>query len=846
MGENKKKIRGVDQEMLLTLYEHAQDLMAVLDAEEGVILECNSAFQRILGYDPEDLKGENLQRVVHPADLSYLTELLSRGVKTSVDLNEIEVRLLHKDGTFRWVRGNAVARDGKWYCIGQDITELMQERKEKQRFSEVIEATTDHVGIADADLKPIYLNHAMRGLLEDPDLDLGQLTGIALFHPAWAIQKIKEEGFPEVARAGRWQSESALLDAGGKEIPVSQMILAHYDDETGDVLYYSTICRDISDQKAAQKLLEESEVRYRSLFDHSATAKCILSPEHSILEANRKFVRLLGLKHEKALVWRDLFQYVHEKDREHLKNVLEEVLGEDGESPVTEVELIGEDSRVVNVQLQASIIPYGELPTLQMSVTDITWRKRAERALQQSEKNYRTVADGIDDSLFILEPIDDDDFICRFVNAAYYKHSALTPEQVIDRRVGEILPESHAKYVKDKFRQAVRNKKPLVYEERYERPDGDGVAIFNTKLTPQLNEQGEVVQLVGLARDVTEWLRTEQEVQRLSQVASQIDNGVVITDEKGRIRWVNKAFEQMTGYGMEEVEEQFLDSILKGTYTDRMTLRKFLRDLQQKGGTTDEMLVYDKQGRSQWFSVSASAGHDEQQQGQFFLILTDITENKKVEGQLMNAVLETQESERRKFAEELHDGLGQLLSAAQMNLSALEKMIPSEGEEAYQNTVSLIQRSVSETRVVSRLLMPAELKDFGLAVSLENMEEQVGAAEKIRLEIDVQEIGEDRFDEHFEIGVYRMVQEIITNTLKHAGASSLRIHFKKEGYFLGIRAKDDGIGFALGELDEGRGMGLSNLKKRARSLEGEASIRSRHGHGVYIDIRLPLEGHFSA
>jgi PAS domain S-box-containing protein len=225
---------------------------------DGRFLSVNLALERILGYDEEALLGLTFQELTHPGDLDAdlaQARRLEAGEITSYDL---EKRYIHKDGRIVWalLSGSLVrGADGKpLYFIAQvqDVTEQKKVEAARRRLTAILEATPDFVGIADAEGRAEYLNHAGRTLVGiGPDEDVSGMS-IAHFHTPWAASLILREGIPSAIRDGAWTGETALRSREGGEVPVSQVILAH-PSPSGRVEYLSTIIRDISDRKRAEE-----------------------------------------------------------------------------------------------------------------------------------------------------------------------------------------------------------------------------------------------------------------------------------------------------------------------------------------------------------------------------------------------------------------------------------------------------------------------------------------------------------------------------------------------------------------------------------------------------------------
>jgi len=206
------------------------------------------------------------------------------------------------------------------------------------------------------------------------------------------------------------------------------------------------------------------------------------------------------------------------------------------------------------------------------------------------------------------------------------------------------------------------------------------------------------------------------------------------------------------------------------------------------------------------------------------------------------AILEAEEKERRRIAQDLHDGVGQLLSAAKLNLSNLESKITTQTEEqklAIQNALSLVDDSVKEVRAVSHNMMPNTLIKLGLASAVREFITKLGKAPTLKVDLEI--VGLDtRLDNQVETVLYRVIQEIVNNIIKHAKASQISMQLIRHETELNIMIEDNGVGFDTNQLDDFEGIGLKGIKTRIEFLNGSVHFDSSIGRGTTVIIDIPL------
>jgi signal transduction histidine kinase len=203
-------------------------------------------------------------------------------------------------------------------------------------------------------------------------------------------------------------------------------------------------------------------------------------------------------------------------------------------------------------------------------------------------------------------------------------------------------------------------------------------------------------------------------------------------------------------------------------------------------------------------------------------------------------MLEDQEATARRFSHELHDELGQSLTAVKTNLSALAA---GAGEDTAQagprlaDCLHLVDEAIGNVRQMSQLLRPTILDDFGLEAGLRWLAE--GFATRTGIEVTVDSSYSGRLPDETETHLFRISQEALTNIARHAGAHHVQMKLTSSAGDIRLSIQDDGCGLGTAPRG-GRGLGLIGMRARARSAGGDVSVHSRPGQGVLIEVRVPL------
>jgi signal transduction histidine kinase len=213
---------------------------------------------------------------------------------------------------------------------------------------------------------------------------------------------------------------------------------------------------------------------------------------------------------------------------------------------------------------------------------------------------------------------------------------------------------------------------------------------------------------------------------------------------------------------------------------------------------------------------------------------------------ILSTILRTEEKERSRFAKELHDGLGPLLSSAKMSLSALSALAAKQqgteeqhcsNREIMTNTTWVIDEAIRSLREISNNLSPHVLGEFGLGKGVANfVSRMVGLHPATRIDYRTN-LSDERFNTDVEVILYRVICELITNSLRHAEANEVVVTLDYDGHGLTLDYSDNGRGFDPA-TDGGSGMGLANISSRINTLGGNLDIRSTRGEGMRARVRI--------
>ena len=337
----------------------------------------------------------------------------------------------------------------------------------------------------------------------------------------------------------------------------------------------------------------------------------------------------------------------------------------------------------------------------------------------------------------------------------------------------------------------------------------------------------------------------------LHQPAFLLDNisDVVISTDLGYyIKTWNKAAEEMFGYKASEVLNKPIKDVVNYDFiTDsrEVAWQNLKRDGKWKG-----VMLLKKGDREIFLECSSSSIKDPGLEGElrgFVSIYRDITVQKNLEKMLVEeevrkkreiikAIMEAQEKERREISSELHDNVNQILTTCKLFLE-IARNNPADArfiDGCYQN----IQIVIEEIRNISHNLTPYTLKDLGLAAALHDIVQKINQSDKLTIQLlSLQNLEEDGISQDIKLAIFRIIQEKISNVLKHAHATKLKIGLSVYEGRIQVSLVDNGRGFD--EKAVKKGMGLNNIQNRVEYYKGSFHLKTAPGEGCELRIELP-------
>lgn len=860
---------------LLNRAVNASSESAFLMNEQGRFVYVNDASCHSLGYSREEL----LTMTASDIDPYFTPEEHKKMLGEMFEFGPIygllESQHRMRDGRIFPVElnGTLIEYEGEKFALltARDITErkLSEQalRESEVKYRTLIQKIQVAVVVHGADTGILTANPAAQEILGLPE---DQLLGKTALDPVWHF--FQEDG--RTASHDEYPVNRVLasreplrnyvfgVHRPGKEEDV--WVLVNADpvfDEHGELAEVIVSFIDITQRKHAEEVLAVREREFRTLAENI--------PDHIIrydgsgrkIYLNSATARLMGI--DPGALLGQTPEETPENARamkidefaQRLRLVL--ATGEPQEMEVT-LRHAEKGTQIHNVRFVAERDEQGRIVGALMVGRDITERKRMEQALARHEREFRALAESSPGMMgsYHLRP---DGSVCMpYASPNVHELFGVHPQDVAEDAT-PLIRLNHsddAQRVSESIAESARTMTPWRLEFRIVHPT-KGERWMEGHTNPQPHPDGGVI-WYGYVHDITERKRLEEELvyreHKFRTLAEHSPNLIVRYDLNCRRVYVNPAYVRETGIGPDEAfngapDAQWAASMDISAREYRAALERVMAT-----GTPAEMFIawrHPKSGAVNDYAVQMVAEHGPDGRVLGTLMLGhNITALKEAERRLEESHVQlrglaarsemVREEERKRIARDMHDELGQYLTALRMGVSVLRMQsggnAPAIQEQA-RSLSALVDKTIQVTRDIAASLRPAPL-DLGVVSALEWLAEEFSRHTHIPCKLDTAEDEIDLDDTH-STAIFRIVQESLTNVARHAEASRVDIRLKRHGDDYLLEVSDNGKGFDPSVPKE-KSFGLVGMRERAAMLGAEVAISSTPNHGTTVGVRIPV------
>ena len=493
---------------------------------------------------------------------------------------------------------------------------------------------------------------------------------------------------------------------------------------------------------------------------------------------------------------------------------------------------------------------------------EILQRKAAEKALRDSEKRYRSIYHNAPAMLHSINRAS------RLINVSdnWLKAMGYDREEVIDQKLSRFMTGDSARYLEETILPRffiTGHISDVPYQ--FIRKDG-GVIDALVSAIGERDETGTVVRSLAVSIDVTERKRAEEALKqakeelarysktlegevrkRTSEVTSIMKHTpsvVCIKDRQGRYLLVNARFEELFGVNDRDISGKTDYDIFPRDTADQFRSND-LRVLSKGVSLQVEEQIPLADGTHTYLSVKFPVYDDMGGSSGVCSISTDVTALKKAQDQLRRlsaSIMDGQEKERSAIARELHDELGQILTALRMDavwiMARLRELDPKASVRA-ESMCELIDETIETVRSMAVRLRPGVLDTLGLVDALEWFTTDFERRTEITCVFEHRDV--QGVDETLATATYRIAQEAMTNVARHADASQVKVALHNRNGLLKLTVADDGVGFDPETLSESEGLGMAGMRERAGLVGGTLQVQSHPHAGTQVELVVPLQ-----
>lgn len=668
------------------------------------------------------------------------------------------------------------------------------------------------------------------------------------FKECFPDKELREEVVEFMQNPGIGWREFALRTKSGEVLDTSWTNI-RLTDETS-----VGIGIDMTETKASEARLKQSRQLLENVFESLEESVILVEPETRIIKnCNEATEKIFGYKKDELIGKSTRILHVDEEHYQEFNELGRNSLSKEGVFE-TEFKMKKKNGEIFQTENTVKLVYVdGEVERVVSVVRDITERKNYERELKERQKRLLRSQEiaHIGDWELDLEKGE------ITWSTMVYKIYGLDPnypppsfERLKEMYVGDDY-ERHEKVV----RKGIEKGEPFDLDLEIETGHGHKKFV-RAKGIPEKDENGEVTKLVGTVLDITKRKQMEQALRKNEERMKNITNnvpGVVFQykfnpDGSDQLQYVSDGAEKIWGVSPEEAKNNNVDIWKRIHRSDIDGVKNSIQKSAETLSRWDEEWQYVKpDGTLHWQHGIGIPRKEEDGSIIWDSVIFDITEKKQLREQIVKSIIEGEDRERKRIARELHDGIGQYLTAANMNLEAINKDIANLSEKRknqFSKGLKLIKESINEIRNISQNLMPKTIEDYGLVKAIEALIENYKNSTEIKFSFNYN-LNEELLNEQEKINIYRIVQETVHNAVKHAECTKISIQLYQEHDMVCLTVEDNGVGIPSskevnGGIRNGSGLGLQSIRSRSQAMSASIAFDSVPEKGTVISLWVPI------
>lgn len=605
------------------------------------------------------------------------------------------------------------------------------------------------------------------------------------------------------------------------------------EDSRRDPKYFVLVINNINELKKAETKLEENIRYYQSILENSFDGVSIIDIDGKVKYQTPSVEKIIGYPKD-SRVGASALSFIANEDLPKVQTILKQLVKGEIEEARTVIKYVRSDNETRYLDLYTKSMLHDPLiKGIVVNFRDITDKFLIENRLVENEDQYKL--------LFLHNPLpvfiyNVDNLQYLQVNDAALNKYGYSREEFLTMTLKDIRPKEDIQKVLEDIAKVDTDEHEKTQIWRHLTKDGKLIYVEISAVNIRYNGQKA---RMSIANDVTDMVNSQENIrkseERYRHLVENLPAGAVLV--QGTSLYFNKAVSEMTGYTLEEIST--IDTWFDKLYgKDSALIRSYYEQDKDSGFKEPRTVpVIDKLGLKRWITFYGYRFET----GEVWLV-QDVTERKKMDELIISSILETEDRERKRIAEELHDGLGHLLVTANILLQSIEDSAQNLDEELKGKIVSChatLKKAIDENRSITANITPLGLVNENIAPTLAKLFETFENTTRIKVNFKVDN------DKHLltqGIGnnLYRIAQEALNNILKHAKATSVDIKLACD-HNLTFTITDNGIGFNTHGEEDNNGIGFTNIANRVKAMGGTLDIASATDQGTTLTIVVPLQ-----
>jgi PAS domain S-box-containing protein len=810
---------------------------------QGNIAFENPAAARMLGWEVAELLGRPAHLTMHhtrqdgtpyPKEECPIYATLRDGITRQV-ADEVFWR---RDGTsFPVEYMTAPMRNDRNEIVAavvtfRDITERKRAEESLKLFRSLLDRSSDAIEVIDPDtLRFLDCNESACQAL---GYSREEFLALSVFDIDPKIEESSNAAVAaEMKRSGFAMFESIHRRKDGSTFPVE----INVKEVQLERAYRLAIVRDITGRMRAEETVRRQKEILQTVFDHIPVMISSYDEDNKVTLMNREWERARGRSREEIESQHlDMLAEAY-PDSQERQRAREFITAASGEWADFKMKVKG--GRVLDTAWAVVRLSDG----MRINIgQDITARKQAEERLRE----YERVVEGLEEMIAVVGR----DYRYLIANRAFLNHRGLARDQVIGHYVSEILgQEIFEKTIKQQL-DACFQGKVVKCELRYTYPKlGERdllVSYFPIEGPGGVDSAACILQDITERKQAEEALRESEE--RYRELFENAKDAIYVHDLGGRYTSVNRAAERLTGFSREQIVGKHYSNFVSPRDL-KQTRTSLCRKLDEENETIYEVDLVTRGGQRVPVEVSSRLIYENGVAVGVQGVVSDITDRKRAQEALRiysQRLIQAQEAERQKISRELHDEIGQVLTAVRINLQSMQRSGgTNDNVPRLDESIAIVDEALGRVRELSIELRPSLLDDLGLSAALRWYVDRYAQRTGIIAEVLNGFEEQGRLPRELETACFRIAQEALTNVARHAQAGSVSVQLERTRERMLLTIIDDGVGFDVDKLSKSASassaLGLRGMEERALAVGGYIKIDSGSEGGTRIRATFPLK-----